>query len=144
VITGVVLGVLLLLCAVGGVGAYFLLRDTEGTGQATAKDAAQDFLTAVYKDGDADAAEKLICGEARDKKALNTKINEIKDQKAKLKSPSYSWDTVKIANETEKAADTTVTVKLATSDEKVAEQTLKLMLVKRDGWFVCEVQEQKK
>jgi len=37
-----------------------------------------------------------------------------------------------------------VTVKLATSDEKVAEQTLKLMMVKRDGWFVCEVQEQKK
>jgi flagellar basal body-associated protein FliL len=144
VITAIVLGVALLLCAVGGVGAFLLLRNTEGKGALTAKDAAQEFLTAVYKDHKGEAAEKLVCGEARDRKAIDKKINEVKSQKEKLKGPSITWDNPRIENETATQADTTVTVKLTTSDEKLAEQTIKLTLVKRDGWFVCEVQEQKK
>lgn len=144
IVTAIALGVMLVLCAVGGVGTYFLLRDTDGEGAVTARDAAQGFLTAIYKDADAAEAEKLVCSEARDKKAIEAKINEIADQKSKLKSPSITWDTLKIANETTEQADTTVTVKLTTSDEKVSAQTLKLTLVKREGWFVCEVREQPK
>ena len=143
-ITFIVLGVVLVLCAVGGVGAFLLINNAEGTGADTAKDAAQEFLTAVYKDHDGQAAEKLVCNEARDRKAIDTKIKEIQDQKAKLKSPSITWDSPKIDNETAEQADTTVTIKLTTSDEKLSEQTIKLTLVKHEGWFVCEVQEQKK
>jgi hypothetical protein len=144
IITAVVLGVLLVLCLVGAAGAFFLLNTNEGKGETTAKDAAQEFLVAIYKDGDVAAAEKLVCKEARDAKEIGDKVKEIKDQGAKLKSPSYTWDSIKIANETETQADTTVVVKLATSDEKISEQTLKLVLVKRDGWFVCEVEAQRK
>ena len=143
-ITSIVLGVVLLLCAAGGVSAFFLINNSEGKGADTAKDAAQDFLTAVYKEHDGAAAEKLVCNEARDRKAIDKKIKEIVDQKAKLKSPSITWDSLKIENETAEKADTTVTVKLTTSDEKYVDQTLKLTLVKHEGWFVCEVQEQKK
>jgi hypothetical protein len=143
-ITGIVLGVVLLLCAVGGVGAFILLNNNEGKGAGSAQDAAQDFLEAVYKDHNPAAAEKLVCGEARDREAIEAKINQVKDQKGKLKNASIAWDSPKIENETAERADTTVTVKLTTSDEKLAEQILKLTLVKKDGWFVCEVQEQKK
>lgn len=143
IITAVVLGVVLLLCAAGGVGAFFLLRDTEGKGAASAEDAAQDFLTAVYKDGDVTSAEKLVCGEARDREALAAKIKEVEAQLAGLRDPSITWNNPKISNETAERAETTVTVKLTTSDEKLSEQKLKLILVKRDGWFVCEVKEQK-
>jgi hypothetical protein len=143
-ITSIVLGVVLLLCAAGGVGAFFLLNNSEGTGATTAKDAAHDFLTAIYKEHDGTAAEKLVCNEARDREAIKAKIKEIEDQKAALKGPSITWDTPKIENETAERADTTVTIRLTTTDEKLSEQTLKLTLVKHDGWFVCEVQEQKK
>ncbi len=143
-ITGIVLGVLALLCAAGGVGAFFLLQGGEGKGADTPKAAAQNFLTAVYKDGDVEDAEKLVCKEARDKDAITKKVNEVKDQKSKLSSPTITWSGPDIKDETEEAATTTVTLKLATSDEKISEQTLKLQLVKRDGWFVCEVQEQTK
>lgn len=144
IITAIVLGVLLVLCLIGGVGAFLLLRDTEGTGKPTAKEAAQGFLTEIYKNNDATKAEKLVCKEARDAKAIKSKVTEVKDQTSKLKSPTFDWDTVKVENETDKRADTTVTIKLTTSDEKVSEQTVKLELVKRDGWFVCEVREQTK
>ncbi len=143
IITAVALGVMLVLCAVGGVGAFLLLRNSDGTGAESARDAAAGFLTAVYKDGDAKEAEKLVCSEARDTKAIEAKIKEIRDQKARYKSPSITWDAPKIENETAEKADTTITVRLTTSDEKVSEQTLKLSLVKREGWFVCEVEEQK-
>jgi flagellar basal body-associated protein FliL len=143
-ITGIVLGVLALLCAAGGVGAFFLLRGGEGKGAATAKEAADGFLTAIYKDGEPADATKLVCKEARDEKAITSKVNEVKDQKSKLQSPTITWSSVDVKNETAESADTTVTLKLTTTDEKISEQTLKLQLVKRDGWFVCEVQEQTK
>ncbi|MEV0455712.1 Rv0361 family membrane protein [Catellatospora methionotrophica] len=139
-IIGLVLGVLLLLCG-GGIGAYVLLtRNTEGTGATTAKDATQSFLTAIYKSGgNADAAEKLVCGDARDRKAIEAKIAEIKSQTAQLKGPNFTWETPKISGETATQATADVTVKLVTSDEKMSEQKLTLTLVKHEGWFVCEV-----
>lgn len=143
IITAVVLGVTLLLCAAGGVGAFLLLQNSEGKGAASAKAAADDFLTAVYKDGDAETAEALVCREARDTKAIKEKINEVQAQKDKLKVPRITWETPKIENETPETAETVVTVRLTTSDEKVSAQTLRLSLVQRDGWFVCEIQEQK-
>lgn len=143
IITAIVLGVVLVLCAGGGVGAFFVLRDTEGKGAASAKEAAQDFLTAIYKKGDVASAEKLVCSEARDRDAIAGKVKEVEAQKEGLKDPTVTWNVPKIDNETAERADTTVTVRLTTSDEKVSEQTLKLILVKREGWFVCEVKEQK-
>lgn len=142
IIVAIALPLVLLLCAAGGVGAYFLLRNNDGTGAPTAKDAAQNFLTAVYKDGNVDNAEKLVCSEARDRGTIEEKINQVKDQKSKVQGPNVTWETPKIENETDEGAETTVTVRLTTSDEKLSEQKLKLSLVKRDGWFVCEVAQQ--
>ncbi|WP_246002592.1 DUF4878 domain-containing protein [Allorhizocola rhizosphaerae] len=143
IITAITLGVMLVLCAVGGVGAFFLLRDSEGAGAESPRAAAVEFLTAVYKESDAAEAEKLVCSEARDRDAIAAKVKEVEDQKKKHKSPNYTWDSPKIENETADKADTTVTIRLTTLDEKVADQTLKLSLVKREGWFVCEVEEQR-
>ncbi|MEU8000827.1 hypothetical protein AB0B66_06680 [Catellatospora sp. NPDC049111] len=139
-VIGIVLGVLLLLCG-GGIGAYVLLtRNTEGVGASSAKDATQSFLTAIYKNnGDAAAAEKLVCGDARDRKDIDAKIAEIKSQTSQLKGPSFTWETPKISGETATQATAEVTVKLVTSDEKMSEQKLTLTLVKHEGWFVCEV-----
>ncbi|GIG01514.1 Rv0361 family membrane protein [Catellatospora citrea] len=139
-IIGIVLGLLLLLCG-GGIGAYVLLtRNTEGTGATSAKDATQSFLTAVYKSGgNAAAAEKLVCGEARDRKEIEAKIAEIKSQTAQLKGPNFTWESPKISGETATQATAEVTIKLVTSDEKMSEQKLTLTLVKHEGWFVCEV-----
>ncbi|WP_144119749.1 DUF4878 domain-containing protein [Catellatospora sichuanensis] len=139
-VIGIVLGVLLLLCG-GGIGAYVLLtRNTEGTGATSAKDATQSFLTAIYKNGgNAAAAEKLVCGDARDRKDIDAKIAEIKSQTAQLKGPNFTWETPKISGETATQATAEVTVKLVTSDEKMSEQKLTLTLVKHEGWFVCEV-----
>ncbi|MEV4415177.1 hypothetical protein [Catellatospora sp. NPDC049609] len=138
-VIGIVLGVLLLLCG-GGITAWVLLnRNTEGVGAATAKDAATTFLTKVYKDGDAAGAEKVVCGDARDRKEIEAKIAEIKAEKDKLKGPNFTWETPKISGETATEATAEVTVKLVTSDEKMSEQKLTLILVKHEGWFVCEV-----
>lgn len=138
-IIGIVLGVLLLLCG-GGITAYVLLtRNTEGVGAASAKDATTSFLTAVYKDGDAAAAEKLVCGDARDRKEIDAKIAEIKAETAALKGAEFTWETPKISGESANEATAEVTIKLVTSDEKMSEQPLTLILVKHEGWFVCEV-----
>lgn len=144
IITAIVLGVLLLLCGAGGVAAYVLLNGGEGKGADTASTAAQEFLTAIYKERNATKAEALVCKEARDRKAIDSKIKELEDKQEQLKSPAYTWDTIKVENQTETRGESTITIKLTTSDEKVAEQTVKLELVKRDGWFVCEVREIKK
>ncbi|GAA1610170.1 DUF4878 domain-containing protein [Catellatospora bangladeshensis] len=138
-IIGIVLGVLLLLCG-GGITAYVLLtRNTEGVGAASAKDATTSFLTAVYKDGDAAAAEKLVCGDARDRKEIDAKIAEIKAETSALKGADFTWETPKISGESATEATAEVTIKLVTSDEKMSEQQLTLILVKHEGWFVCEV-----
>lgn len=139
-ITAIVFGVVLVLCAGGSIAAYFYLKDGGGKGASTAVAAVNDFLVAVYSDHDADKAEKLVCPEARKKSDLTKKINEVKQYKEGHKEPKFTWPEPTVAEQKDDSARLTVKVKVTTDDEKSVEQPLRFVAVKKNGWFVCEVQ----
>jgi flagellar basal body-associated protein FliL len=140
-ITAIVLGLALLLCGGGGTAAYFLLvRNGDGQGAENPGVAVNDFLVAVYSEGDVTKAGALVCAEARDRDDLTKKIDEVKQYGQKYKEPKFSWEAPKVGETTSDRATVDVTVKITTSDEKVAEQPLRFTVIKKTGWFVCEVQ----
>lgn len=140
-ITAIVFGVVLVLCAGGSIAAYFYLKDAGGgKGADTATAAVNDFLVAVYSDHDADKAEKLVCPAARKKSDLTRKIDEVKKYKEGYKEPKFTWPEPTVAEQKADSAKLTVKVKVTTDDEKYVEQPLRFTAVKKDGWFVCEVE----
>jgi hypothetical protein len=138
-ITLVVLGLVVVLLGGGGTAAYFVLRDSGGPGKASPADAVNDFLTAVYKNKDVDAAEKAVCSSARDKNALLKRIDDIKKYESNLKDPTYTWTTPTVEKQEKNSATVNASVKVTTSDDKVAESKLKFLAVNDKGWFVCEI-----
>jgi hypothetical protein len=129
-----------LLCGGGVTAAVLLMRNTEpNDGAAEPVAAVQDFLKAVYEDQDVTKANDLVCAEARDEPALTEKIDEVKANATKYKTPRYKWDEPKVDNQTPESADVSVKVTMTTSDEKVAEQQFKFTVVQKTGWFVCEI-----
>ncbi len=130
-----------LLVAGGGVGAYlFLHRPADGTGKASATEAAQAFLTAVYQTRDADAVAPLVCGAARDRKRIQAKIDEIVRQDKQYQKPRYDWTQPQTQSTTKDRAVVTTTVSLSTDEEQTASQKLTLTVIHSTGWFVCDVQ----
>jgi hypothetical protein len=141
-ITAIVLGFLVLLCGGGGTAAYFLVvKNADGTGAQAPETAVNDFLVAVYTEKDVDKAAALVCSEARSRDDLTKKINEVKQYASKFKEPKFSWETPKVADAKAKSAEVDVIVKITTDDERIAQQPLKFTVVKKTGWFVCEVQQ---
>jgi hypothetical protein len=139
-ITAIVLGAALVLCGGGATAAVLLLQDTDGTGADSATAAVNDFLVAVYTDHDVPKAKRLVCSEARNESDLTKKIDEVKQYQAKYRSPKFSWDTPAVSDQKSDSAKVNVKVKMTTEDEKVAEQQLNFIVVKKTGWFVCDVQ----
>jgi len=140
VLIGGVLALVLILCVGGGVSAWLLRRGLEsGDGAARPVDAAEGFLTAVYSDRDSDKAAALVCSEARDEKEIAAKVGEIRAYDDKYDSPRFEWDEPKVADEGEDRAVVTVKLTMTTADEKTAEQELRLTVVRKSGWWVCEV-----
>ena len=139
-ITAIVLGAALLLCGGGGTAAYLFLRDADGQGAQSPQVAVNDFLVAVYTDQDPTKAEKLVCSAARDRAELSKKINEVKSYAGKYKNPKFSWPEPTVADAQDTTAKVNVKVRITTGDEKVAEQQLNFTVIKKTGWFVCEVQ----
>jgi hypothetical protein len=137
-ITAIVLGLTLLLAG-GGLGAYHVFGTTEGDGVVSPERAVDGFLTAMFKDGDVEAASSFVCASSRDSKALKKRVGELASFEASLKSPTYSWPAPKVASRTEKSAEVNVRIKVTTSDDKVSEQPLKILTVQSDGWLVCEI-----
>ncbi|MGC5050408.1 hypothetical protein ACLQ2S_02965 [Micromonospora sp. DT48] len=132
--------VVLLLCAGGGVAAFFTLRDTEaGEGAADPSVAVDEFLTAVYQDRDAAKAASLVCTAARDQGKIRAKVAEVEKYVSTHQSPRFRWDTPKVDNETGDRATVTTTVTVTTADEKIADQNLRFTVVRKTGWWVCEV-----
>ncbi|HET8681515.1 MAG TPA: hypothetical protein VFM54_06530 [Micromonosporaceae bacterium] len=138
-ITLIVLGLAVLLCGGGGTAAFLLLREADGQGSGNPTEAVTGFLRAVYTDRDVDKASTFVCSEARDKNDLTKKINEIGDYAKQYKNPKFSWGTPTVSDEDGGKATVDVKVKITTEDEKVAEQALTFTVVKKTGWFVCEV-----
>jgi hypothetical protein len=134
------LAVTLLLCGGGGVSAYLLLRDSEnGAGAPDPATAVNRFLTAVYKDRDAKAAGALVCSEAREAKTIAAKVDEVKGYGAQYDDPQFAWEDPSVASESEERALVSVGITMTTQDEKTARQQLTLTVVKKTGWWVCEV-----
>jgi flagellar basal body-associated protein FliL len=130
----------LLLCGGGALSAFLLLRNAEnGKGAPDPATAVTRFLTAVYTEQDAKAANELVCREARDDKKITAKVDEVKRYAEEYSGPSFRWDEPTVASENDKRALVAVALTLTTTDEKSAQQDLTFTVVKKTGWWVCEV-----
>ncbi|HEY7271850.1 MAG TPA: hypothetical protein VH502_03880 [Actinoplanes sp.] len=134
------LTVVLLLCGGGAVSAYFLISNADtGKGSPDPASAVNRFLTAVYTDQDADAADGLVCRQARDKDKLTSRISEIKNYVNVYESPTFHWTDPQVGGQTKERAVVTVQLTLSTEDEKQSEQTLTFTTIHKTGWLVCDV-----
>ncbi|HYN97568.1 MAG TPA: hypothetical protein VES42_27335 [Pilimelia sp.] len=135
-----ILAVVLLLCAGGGVSAWLLLRTMEtGEGAPEPAAAVDAFLDAVYTERDAGQAAELVCAEARESKDLTAKVDEVKGYERRYEEPRFAWPDPAVAERTEERAVVSVTVTMTTADERTAEQALRFVVVRKTGWWVCEV-----
>ncbi|GAA2643967.1 hypothetical protein GCM10010436_65720 [Paractinoplanes durhamensis] len=128
-----------MLCAGGAVSAYFLLRDADNPGAADPATAVSRFLTAVYTQQDAAAADDLVCREARDKTKLTDRVAEIRSYSDGYQDPVYRWEDPTVASSGEDRAVVSVQLTLTTADEKTAKQDLEFTVIRKTGWLVCEV-----
>ncbi|MEU4777949.1 hypothetical protein [Micromonospora sp. NPDC023633] len=139
-IAAIALAVILLLCAAGGVVTFLTLRDAEsGEGAKEPAVAVDEFLKAVYQERDADRAAGLVCSSSRDEKKIAAKVAEVEKHVSAHQNPRFRWSTPKVDNQTGDRATVTTKVTMTTADEKVADQDLRFTVVKKTGWWVCEV-----
>jgi hypothetical protein len=129
----------LLLCAGGATSAYLLLRDADNPGSPDPATAVNRFLTAVYTQQDASAADDLVCREARDRTKLADRVNEIKAYSAGYQDPVFRWDEPAVSDSGEDRAKVSVQITMSTGDEKTAKQALDFTVIRKTGWLVCEV-----
>jgi hypothetical protein len=139
-IAAIVVVALVVLCGGGGVATYLLTRNSSGgKGQATALDAVQGFLTAVYQDMDPTKAATFVCRDARDKAKLTKKVDEIKKQSAGYDTPKYDWSPPTTEQTRANEAILSTTVTLTTANEQSATQKLRFVATRNNGWWVCEI-----
>ncbi len=129
----------LLLCGGGAVSAYLLLRDADNPGSPDPTTAVDRFLTAVYTQQDADAADDLVCREARDQTKIADRVQEITTYSAGYPDPVYRWEDPAVSSAEEDRALVSVHLTLSTGDEKSAQQDLQFTVIRKTGWLVCEV-----
>ncbi|MFC0002626.1 Rv0361 family membrane protein [Micromonospora siamensis] len=130
----------LLLCGGGGTAAFLTLRNTEdGTGATEPAVAVDDFLTAVYQQRSVSRATALVCSSSRDEKRIAAKVAEVQRYVDTYREPRFRWTTPKVDNETGDRATVTTKVTVTTADERVADQDLRFTVVRKTGWWVCEV-----
>jgi hypothetical protein len=134
------LTVILLFCGGGAVSAYFLVSNADtGKGAADPATAVNRFLTAVYTQQDPAVAEQLVCRQARDKKKLTDRVNQIKGYANEYDGPTFRWTDPAVNGQTEERAVVTTQLTLSTDDEKQAQQTLTFTTIHKTGWLVCDV-----
>ena len=130
----------LLLCGGGAVSAYYLLRDADNPGSPDPATAVNRFLTAVYTQQDAAAADDLVCREARDETKIADRVRDIKAYADGYQDPTFRWDDPAVADgDSEDRALVSVQVTMSTADEKTAAQDLQFTVIRKTGWLVCEV-----
>lgn len=139
-IASIALAVALVLCGGGGAAAFFLLRTAEtGDGAAEPATAVQDLLTAVYQERNVDDALAVVCSSARDRAKVAAKVAEVEKYAEGQESARFKWTTPKVDERTEERAMVSTKVTMTTADEKIAEQDLRFTVVRKSGWWVCEV-----
>jgi hypothetical protein len=129
----------LLLCGGGAVSAYLLLRDADNPGSPDPTTAVDRFLTAVYTQQDADAADDLVCREARNQAKIADRVQEITTYSEGYPDPVYRWEDPAVASAEEDRALVSVHLTMSTGDEKSAQQDLQFTVIRKTGWLVCEV-----
>jgi flagellar basal body-associated protein FliL len=134
------LTVTLLLCGGGAVSAYFLISNADtGKGAPDPATAVNRFMTAVYTQEDASAADELVCRDARDPDRLAARVTQVKDYASGYDGPTFRWNEPAVSGQTDEKATVTVQLTLSTDDEKTAQQTLTFTAVHKTGWLVCDV-----
>jgi hypothetical protein len=134
------LTVILLFCGGGAISAYFLISNADtGKGAADPATAVNRFLTAVYTQQDPAAAEQLVCRQARDKKKLTDRVDQIKGYINEYQGPTFRWSDPAVNGQTDKRAVVTTQLTLSTDDEKQAQQMLTFTTIHKTGWLVCDV-----
>ena len=129
----------LLLCGGGAFSAYLLLKEADNGGAPDPATAVNEFLTAVYTQQDAAAADDLVCRESRDKDKLAAQVGQIKGYADRYEGPSFRWDEPAVSGQSEERATVSVQLTMSTDDEKTAQQKLTFTTVRKTGWLVCEI-----
>lgn len=139
-IASIVLAAAILLCGGGGTAAFLTLRQAEdGQGAKEPTVAVDGFLTAVYKDRDASAAATFVCSASRDDEKIAAKVAEVQKYAGQYQNARFRWTTPKVDNQTGDRATVSTRVTMTTADEKMADQELRFTVVRKTGWWVCEV-----
>lgn len=139
-IVSIVAALALLLCGGGGAAAFLTLRNVEsGEGAKEPAEAVDAFLISVYRERDAKKAASHVCAASRDDKKIAAKVAEVRGYVEQHKSSRFSWPTPKVDNQTGDRATVSTKVTMTTSDEKVADQDLRFTVVRKTGWWVCEI-----
>jgi hypothetical protein len=134
------LTVTLLLCGGGAVSAYFLISNADtGKGAPDPATAVNRFMTAVYTQQNASAADDLVCRDARNADQLAARVSQIKDYSSEYDGPTFRWSEPEVSGQTDEKATVSVQLTLATDDEKTAQQTLTFTAVHKTGWLVCDI-----
>ncbi|WP_250031559.1 Rv0361 family membrane protein [Paractinoplanes maris] len=129
----------LFLCGGGAVSAYFLLRDADNPGSPDPATAVERFLTAVYTEQDAAAADDLVCREARDETKISDRVTDIKAYAGGYTDPVFRWADPRVSDSSDDRALVSVELTMSTADEKTASQDLEFTVIRKTGWLVCEV-----
>ncbi|MEU7960278.1 Rv0361 family membrane protein [Micromonospora humida] len=128
------------LCGGGGTLAFLTLRDSEGGEGAKEPTVAVDgFLTAVYQERDAARAANFVCAESRDPQKINAKVAEVQKYATTYINPRFRWSSPTVDSQNGDRATVSTTLTMTTADEKIAEQPLRFTVVRKTGWWVCEV-----
>ncbi|MFI2710395.1 hypothetical protein ACH495_09730 [Micromonospora sp. NPDC018662] len=139
-IVSLVLAAAVLLCGGGGTAAFLALRTGEdGQGAKEPQVAVDGFLKAVYQDRDADKAATFVCSAARDDEKIAAKVAEVQKYAGQYQNPRFRWTSPTVDNQTGDRATVSTRVTMTTADEKVADQELRFTVVRKTGWWVCEV-----
>ncbi|MCZ7426809.1 hypothetical protein O7607_13830 [Micromonospora sp. WMMA1949] len=139
-IASLVLAAAVLLCGGGGTAAFLALRDSEdGQGAKEPQVAVDGFLKAVYQERDPGKAATFVCSASRDDEKIATKVAEVQKYVTQYQNPRFRWPTPTVDNQTGDRATVSARVTMTTADEKVAEQALRFTVVRKTGWWVCEV-----
>jgi len=130
----------LLLFGGGATSAYLLLRNSDsGRGAPDPATAVNRFMTAVYTQQDATAADEMVCREARDKGKLGGRVDQIKNYAAEYAGPAFRWSDPAVSSQSDDRATVAVQLTMSTDDEKQAQQELTFTVVHKTGWLVCDI-----
>ena len=129
----------LVLCGGGAVSAYFLFQDADNPGSADPATAVNRFLTAVYTQQDATAAQDLVCRKSRDARKLTQRVEQISTYADGYTGAVFRWDDPAVVGREADQARVNVRVVVSTEDEKSAAQDLEFVVTRKTGWLVCEV-----